>query len=136
MIMLRTSLLAACALFAGAALAQGSIAECDFHMEMEWIIGKCPTGNGDEQIESSVYLNSKIMNDQGALKVSRCPAALLTYRWHPLLTRLSVGSFRGVLPVMRWRQQLRHQRRVIPGVRLLREPIPRLAIHHHSTQLG
>lgn len=72
--MLRQLLLAGPLLFAVSALAQGRLAdECtdwDYRGN-SWLVAKCLTGKGDERIESSLYLNSKITNDVAKLKVSR-----------------------------------------------------------------
>jgi hypothetical protein len=55
---------------AALAAAQGYSTECsDVTLNGAWLVATCPTGNGDE-IASSVYLPSKIGNNNGNLEVS------------------------------------------------------------------
>lgn len=69
--MSRNSILAGCLLFAGSVLSQGRLSdECtDFRLNSGWLVGKCLTGAGDKTLESAVYLDGKVRNDQGTLKV-------------------------------------------------------------------
>ncbi|KAL3477077.1 Cyanovirin-N [Aspergillus californicus] len=56
------------ALSAALAAAQGFSSECtDITLNNSWLVASCPTGDGDS-ITSSVFLNSKITNNNGNLE--------------------------------------------------------------------
>jgi hypothetical protein len=58
---------------AAIAAAQGYSTQCsDVTLNGAWLVATCPTGNGDE-IASSVYLPSKIGNNNGNMEVGCCP---------------------------------------------------------------
>lgn len=82
-IMALKNLLSAVSLFAGSALAEGSLSnECtDLYLSHagskwpNWLVGKCLTGSGNERVESAINLDNRITNDNATMKVCSLAAS-------------------------------------------------------------
>lgn len=51
----------------------------DVTLQGDWFVANCLTGEGSTRIQSTVYLPTKITNNEGSLQASKCRLVFVIY---------------------------------------------------------